>query len=112
MSTQTEVMTRGDGRTNAQMRPLESEQSPLNRADGSSRFSHGDTSVLVGIYGPVDVAIHKEQIDRTTIEVNVRAKGIPGISERAWEVKLRSVIESLVLGSGFPRTSIVISVQA
>eukprot|EP01134_Creolimax_fragrantissima_P005748 CFRG5748T1 len=103
---------RADGRSGAQLRPLECEQSVLNRADGSSRFSLGNSSVLVAVYGPGDVKVGKEMVDRATIDITLRNKrGTPGVTEKALEVKLRAIVESYVLGTNFPRTSISIAIQ-
>ena len=49
----TEIFERRDRRELNQLRPLGSEQSLLNRADGSASFSQGRTSVVAAVYGPV-----------------------------------------------------------
>ena len=52
------------------LRPLACELSLLSRADGSASFCFGDETFVVGcVYGPTDVRISKEKIDRATIEV-------------------------------------------
>lgn len=60
---------RGDGRTNNQLRPLACELGLLHRADGSARFSHGGTSVLVAVNGPGGVGVRDEKPDRATVQV-------------------------------------------
>ena len=52
--------TRRDGRTPSQLRPLSYEQSILHRADGSVRYTQGNTTVVVAVYGPT-VASHREE---------------------------------------------------
>ena len=56
--------------TDIRMRPLGCELSLLSRADGSASFSFGDeTFVIACVYGPTDVRISKERIDKATVEV-------------------------------------------
>lgn len=43
---------RPDGRSPSQIRPLVADFGLLHAADGSARFAHGDTKVLVGVHGP------------------------------------------------------------
>ena len=43
---------RRDGRLVNQMRPLAAEFGIIGAADGSAKFSCGDTSVIVAVYGP------------------------------------------------------------
>lgn len=43
---------RHDGRSGNELRPLASEQGALFRADGSARVAHGNSAVLVAVYGP------------------------------------------------------------
>ena len=52
------------------LRPLACELSLLSRADGSASFCFGDeTFVIACVYGPTDVRISKERVDRATVEV-------------------------------------------
>lgn len=46
------------------LRPMQSELSVLQRADGSARVRHGGTSVLCAVYGPAEVKASKEFCDR------------------------------------------------
>lgn len=44
-------------------------------------FYVGCTSAMVGVYGPTEVRINKEIVDKATVEVIFRPKkGIPGLS--------------------------------
>ena len=65
-------MSRRDGRGPSQLRPLSSERGPLARADGSARFSHGGTAVLCAVYGPAEVKLRNERVDRAHIEITVK----------------------------------------
>ena len=73
--------TRSDTREANQIRPLAAEQSLLNRADGSASFSHGTSSVLAAVYGPVQPKIMgKELIDQCAVDVVFKPlNGIAGI---------------------------------
>lgn len=72
----------------------------------------GDTSVLAGVYGPVEIKISRELHDKSTIEVMVRPKvGLPAIQEKNQEQLIRETCESVILGTLHPRTSITIVLQ-
>ena len=54
------------------LRPLGCELSLLSRSDGSASFTFGDdTFVIACVYGPTDVRISKERIDKATVEVGL-----------------------------------------
>lgn len=95
------------------LRPLCCELSLLSRADGSASFSHGDgTSVMACVYGPTDVRISKEKLDRATIEVLVKPKiGMPSCASKLKEEIIRNSIEASVIGNLHPRTAINVIVQ-
>ena len=62
------------GQTELRLRPLACKLSLLSRADRLASFCFGDeTFVVACVYGPTDVRISKEKIDRATIEVGVLA---------------------------------------
>lgn len=75
-------MLRDDGRNCNELRQIASEQGALNRADGSSNLSIGDTSVLVAVYGPGQAKIvRNELVDKAAIDVCVQVnQGIAGKS--------------------------------
>eukprot|EP00118_Oscarella_pearsei_P006589 m.30007 g.30007 ORF g.30007 m.30007 type:complete len:149 (+) comp31282_c0_seq2:44-490(+) len=115
------------------LRSLSAEQSLLSRADGSARFSHGLTSVLVSVYGPVEVKQSKEKLNRATINVEFKPNsGIRGTkegkggsrkerlgsnltclgcAERLIEKVLRETCEAVVLSTLHPRSAVNIVVQ-
>ena len=55
------AFTRRDGRSPSQLRPLSFEQSLLHRADGSARYTQGNTTLLVAVYGPSLASAREEQ---------------------------------------------------
>lgn len=106
------TMTSDDGSKNVQLRSMTSEMSSLSRSDGSALLNQGDTSVLVAVYGPAEVKVMKELIDRATVEVVYKPKvGIPGCAEKLQERLVRNSCEAVMLSTLHPRTSINIVVQ-
>ncbi|NXE95557.1 EXOS5 protein, partial [Menura novaehollandiae] len=74
--------------------------------------SPGDTSVLAGLYGPVEAKVSKELPDRAAMEVLLRPKvGLPGVVERSREQQLRQTCEAVILGVLHPRTAITLVLQ-
>eukprot|EP01083_Nonionella_stella_P208878 757688_1 len=104
--------TRMDGRLSSQFRPIECEQGLLHRADGSCLFKNGKSSVLVGIYGPLESDRKEELIDRACIDVVYKPlSGIGGFAETARESQLMKAIEPVILGALHPRTTVTVVVQ-
>jgi exosome complex component RRP46 len=111
---------RPDGRSNASMlRPLSAELSPLHRADGSAKFSCGQTSVLAAVYGPAggtrDLSSQNAQI---TVVVKLGTRGGSSSSiglaccdARELEHIIQRSISSCVLTSLYPRSIIEIVLQ-
>lgn len=54
------------------MRSLDCLLAALDKPDGSAQFQHGDTKVMVGVYGPAEVKINRELVDRATIDCIVK----------------------------------------
>jgi len=95
------------------LRPLGCELSLLSRSDGSASFTFGDeTFVIACVYGPTDVRISKERIDKATVEVLVKPKiGNPSCASKLKEEVIRNSIEASIIGSLYPRTAINIIIQ-
>lgn len=111
MATETDGR-RVDGRLAAQLRPFTAEPAALARADGSCRFCHGSTEVLVAAYGPCEAKRARELTDRAVLDVIVRPlSGLPGPLEREAEQLLSQTLSHLVLTALHPRTAISIVVQ-
>ncbi|CAO3585945.1 unnamed protein product [Absidia cylindrospora] len=97
---------------NKEIRPLSTSQNILNRADGSAKFSFGETSVMVSVCGPMDVSVRDEKLDEATVEVVVRpATGYAQTTEKLMESTLRTTFEPIILSGMMPRTLIEIVVQ-
>ncbi|KAJ2168163.1 exosome non-catalytic core subunit rrp46 [Coemansia sp. RSA 551] len=105
-------MARPDRRDPTQIRALHCVLGQLNRVDGSAQFSAGDTSVLCGVYGPVDVKLYDEKLDRAHIEVKFRPDiGVPTTKDKWVEDAVRTTFEREILGQLHPRTLVQINVQ-
>ncbi|XP_045214083.1 exosome complex component RRP46-like isoform X2 [Mercenaria mercenaria] len=94
------------------LRPLTCEMGQLSRPDGSATTFQGDTCVTVSVYGPGEVRINKEQLDRATIDVVYKPKsGLPACADKAREKVIRHTCESVLLANLHPRSSINVTVQ-
>ena len=94
------------------LRPLSSDLGHLTRPDGSATLFQGDTSVMVSVYGPGEVKIHRENIDKATVDVVYKPKsGLPGCSEKSSEEVLRNTCETALLAALHPRSAVNITVQ-
>ncbi|CAM9285289.1 unnamed protein product [Choristocarpus tenellus] len=107
------VLSRRDGRSMNQVRPLATEQGLLNRADGSARFAQGNTSTLAAVYGPAPAKFaFLEKSDRATVDVTFRQeKGLGSGLEAEWGMFLRRSLEEVILLTHYPRTVISIVIQ-
>lgn len=84
----------------------------LTRQDGSVSLSQGDTTSIAVVYGPAEVRINKEQIDKATVEVVYRPKvGLPRPSHRKQERIMRNTLEAAIAANLHPRSSISIIIQ-
>ncbi len=104
---------RGDGRETNEIRVLACDQGFLHQADGSARFSHGHTSVVVGVYGPCPPTYSRQEIwNRAILQVSVKPEiGLPGTSEKEYEQIMKQTFEPMVDLAKYPRTKIDIIVQ-
>ena len=84
----------------------------LTRQDGSVSLSQGDTTSIAVVYGPAEVRINKEQIDKATVEVVYRPKvGLPRPDHRKQERIMRNTLEAAIAASLHPRSAISIIIQ-
>lgn len=84
----------------------------FSRPDGVATFTCGDSCATAAVYGPADVRINKELIDRATVEVIYKPKtGLPGCPEKLIEKLMRNTCESIILSKLHPRSSITIIIQ-
>ncbi|XP_060581322.1 exosome complex component RRP46-like [Ruditapes philippinarum] len=94
------------------LRHLTCEMGHLSRPDGSATVYQGDTCVMVSVYGPGEVRMNKEQLDRATVDVVYKPKsGLPACVDKAFEKVVCNTCETVLLASLYPRSSINITVQ-
>jgi len=104
---------RADGRESNQMRPPNIELRPLLRADGSARFSLGQSTVVAAVFGPREPKSRaRETFDRATLEVVVQPRvGRAGAAERQLEGHLMRQLDHVILHKEYPRTQIQVVLQ-
>ncbi|KAJ3190094.1 Exosome component 5 [Gaertneriomyces sp. JEL0708] len=107
------LKTRPDKRKTAlEFRPVFCSYGLLSRSDGSVRFKYGDTSVLCSVYGPTEVRVRDEKLDRASVEVLFKpTTGHTTTRDRLYERVIRETLESTILAALHPRTSIKIILQ-
>lgn len=104
-------LKRNDGRSQYELRPLSSELGLLHRTDGSAKLTANQSSIIVGIYGPSEVKVRNEQLDKSYVEVILKPLLQEGPSEREKEYFLRSIFENVIVTTLHPRTGITIVIQ-
>ena len=122
-------MPRAKGRDNFALRRVDVDLGPINRSDGSARFTLGLTSVVVGVQGPRPVKVSRERSDKATVDVVFhRRGGIPQgggdtklLNEFAFQQRkaeedqlvafLRETVEAIILTTMHPNTFIQLIVQ-
>ena len=94
------------------LRSMTCELSLLSRCDGCAHYHQGDTSVMAAVYGPGEVQIRNQIVDKATVEVVLRPKiGMPGCAEKVQERLIRNTCETVILASLHPRSAIDIIIQ-
>ena len=105
--------SRDDGREDAQLRPMSTEQGLINQADGSVRFEQGGkdgTSVLVSVQGPVEQMGARGT--RGAIEVVCKpASGKTGPVDIERGCAIQAALEAVTMLSLIPRTVITVVVE-
>ncbi|KAJ8925702.1 hypothetical protein NQ315_009549 [Exocentrus adspersus] len=84
----------------------------LSRPDASVIFCEGETVVMAGIYGPIEVKMQKMLIDKASVECNYRPKrGLPGVEDKLYESLIRNICDTALVTSLYPRSAILIALQ-
>ena len=103
---------RPDGRVANQLRAMAAEPGALTRADGSTRFSHDETQVLVGVHGPCEAKRSRERLDGAVLEVMVRPRaGLQTALERELEQLICQTLQPVVHAALHPRSAVSVVVQ-
>lgn len=102
----------GPTENSIRVRPISSELSILGNCDGSARVKQGNSSIIVGIWGPVEVRQSKEDPEQCVIETTVRsASGQGSPTDKAYEEALSQTCRQMIIMSAHPRTSIQVIAQ-
>lgn len=95
-----------------QLRHMVCELGQLSRPDGDVTLYQGDTSAATAVYGPGEVRMNKEILDKATVEAVYKPKvGLPGCAEKIFERTLRNTCETFLRAAMHPRSSITMIVQ-
>ncbi|KAJ2907775.1 exosome non-catalytic core subunit rrp46, partial [Coemansia aciculifera] len=105
-------MTRPDNREASHLRAMHCSLGQLNRADGSAQFTAQNTSVVCGVFGPVEAKVYEEKLDRAVVEVKFRSDIGSSTTKDKWvESAIRSTFEREILAHQHPRTLVQINIQ-
>lgn len=95
-----------------QLRPFSLEFGVLKKAQGSVKLAQGETNIIVAVYGPSEVKPKHELYDKAQIEVVFQPrKGVSQEKEKLYESFILNSLESIIISSQYPRSSITIIIQ-
>ncbi len=93
-------------------RPLYCQLGWCTKADGSAHLSQGKTTVVAGVYGPIEVRRTRERPDRLDVEVTLLPRvGQSGVECRSSEAVIRQIVEAAVRTALHPRAGLHVSLQ-
>ena len=93
-------------------RPMYCQLGYTSKADGSAQLSQGHTSVLAGVYGPVEVKRSREHPDRMDVEVSLQPRvGQSGVECRNKEMSIHDIVKSCSRISMHPRSGLNLSLH-
>ncbi|KAK9840941.1 hypothetical protein WJX81_001421 [Elliptochloris bilobata] len=105
-------LLRANGRSAHQLRSMQCERGPLQRADGSARWCQGGSVVLAAVHGPRGTASRKEDPERAVVEIVFRPRsGLAGPAERLAEATVRRTVEGVLIAALHPRTAVTVVLQ-
>ena len=111
---------RVDGRKLEEMRPISIELNIVKRADGSAKFSFGDTVAVASVYGPKALFPKHLQERKCLVRCkysmapfSVSERKSPGPDRRSIELSkiIRQAIEPSIFTEEFPRASIDVFIE-
>ena len=94
------------------LRPLYCQLGYSTKSDGSAQLSQGRTTVLAGVYGPVEVKRNREKPDRMDVEVTLQPRvGQSCVENRTREAMIRDITEACVKLVLHPRAGVNLSIH-
>ena len=94
------------------LRPLYCQLGYSTKSDGSAQLSQGKTTVLAGVYGPVEVKRNREKPDRMDVEVTLLPRvGQSCVDNRTHEAMIRDITEACVRLVLHPRAGVNLSIH-
>lgn len=95
-----------------ELREIKAEINLLSKSDGSACLSHGQTTCLASVHGPVEVKLQNLSVEKASVEVYFRPKnGLPSVNDRFVENFVQqSCLAGLLVGL-HPRTAYRIQLQ-
>ncbi|EFC46265.1 predicted protein [Naegleria gruberi] len=105
-----QILRRDQRKTSNQLRDMQVELGVLGKADGSVKFSQGNTTVICSVCGPESSM--KEKGDQAIIDVMFQPRDKKASEEeKEYELIIRQTLENVILTNIYPRTVITISIQ-
>ncbi|KAJ3515030.1 hypothetical protein NLJ89_g2025 [Agrocybe chaxingu] len=102
-----------DGRKTTETRPIAISFDKLARADGSARFSFGETTALASFSGPIEVRLASELPSKATFEVHLRPlSGVSAADAKSLSSAIRSSLEPSLFLNKAPRTLAQLVIQS
>ena len=93
-------------------RPIYCQLGYSSKADGSAQLSQGKTTVVAGVFGPVEVKRSREHPDRMDIEVTLQPRvGQSGVQSRSQESIIHDIIKSCSRVTLHPRSGLNLSLH-
>ncbi|XP_003395595.1 exosome complex component RRP46 [Bombus terrestris] len=94
------------------LRPMNCELNQLSMPDGSAMLMQGNTTVVAGIYGPIEAKPQKMIYDKASVEVSYSPiKGPAKVDDRMTEMYIKETCEAAIIVTFHPATAICINVQ-
>ena len=94
------------------MRPIYCQLGYTTKSDGSAQLSQGKTTVLAGVFGPVEVKRNRERPDKMDVEVTLLPRtGQSCVDNRAQEVMIHDILEACVRVVLHPRSGVNLSIH-
>ena len=93
-------------------RPMYCQLGCSSKADGSAQLTQGQTTVITGTFGPVEIQRNREKSDRLDVEVKLLPRvGQSGVDSRFIECIIKETVESSVRLAVHPRAGLNLSLH-